>query len=173
MFEDLTDDDLIKNQNHYFLENTIEKKLEIGGINFENAMSIIGLKNYLLEINNNEIFNREYYENIMKFALQSVLVFGPESVSYERSRRVRRAKMLEISARIFLGKIQKCQGSMIFTISLGSLLPRPHSEATPNSLKYLEAMDNRSRFPFALSVSCSKPRKTSGAGSISISIRGS
>lgn len=57
----------IKNQNHYFLENTIEKKLEIGGINFENAMSIIGLKNYLLEINNNDIFNREYYENIMTY----------------------------------------------------------------------------------------------------------
>ena len=57
----------IKNQNHYFLEKTIEKKLEVGGINYENAMSIIGLKNYLLDINNNKIFNREYYENIMVY----------------------------------------------------------------------------------------------------------
>ena len=35
----------------------------------------------------------------------TVLVFGPEWVSYERSRRVRHAKMREILARVFLVKI--------------------------------------------------------------------
>ena len=35
----------------------------------------------------------------------SVLVFGPESVSYERSRRVQHAKMREIPARVFFAKI--------------------------------------------------------------------
>ena len=46
----------------------------------------------------------------------TVLVFGPEWVSYERSRRVRHAKMREISARVFFVKISKSQDSMIYTI---------------------------------------------------------
>ena len=45
------------------------------------------------------------------------LVFGPEWVSYERSRRMRHAKMREISARVFFVKIPKSQDSMIYTIS--------------------------------------------------------
>ena len=56
----------IENQNHYFLDNTLEKKLEIGGINFENAISIIGLKDYLLEIKDSKVFNREYYREIIQ-----------------------------------------------------------------------------------------------------------
>ena len=56
----------IENQNHYFLDNTLEKKLEIGGINFENAISIIGLKDYLLEIKDKKIFDREYYREIIQ-----------------------------------------------------------------------------------------------------------
>ena len=46
----------------------------------------------------------------------TVLVFGPEWVSYERSRRVRHAKMREISARAFFVKISKSQDSMIYTM---------------------------------------------------------
>ena len=46
----------------------------------------------------------------------TVLVFAPEWVSYERSRRVRHAKMREISARVFFVKISKSQDSIIYTI---------------------------------------------------------
>jgi len=67
--------DLIKNQNHYFFnnENIINYKLQIGGINYECATSILGLKDYLIDIatffkynnnnNNNEIiFTRKLLE---------------------------------------------------------------------------------------------------------------
>ena len=46
----------------------------------------------------------------------TVLVFGPEWVSYERSRRMRHAKMREISVRVFFVKIPKSQDSVIYTI---------------------------------------------------------
>ena len=46
----------------------------------------------------------------------TVLVFGPEWVSYERSRRVRHANRREISARVFFVKIPQSQNSMIYTI---------------------------------------------------------
>ena len=46
----------------------------------------------------------------------TVLVFGPEWVSYERSRGMRHTKMREISARVFFVKIPKSQDSMIYTI---------------------------------------------------------
>ena len=46
----------------------------------------------------------------------SVSVFGPESVSYERSRRENRAKFHEISARAFFGEIPKSQYSLFFRI---------------------------------------------------------
>ena len=44
--------DLIKNQNHYFFnnENIINNKLQIGGVNYECATSILGLKDYLIDI---------------------------------------------------------------------------------------------------------------------------
>ena len=48
----------------------------------------------------------------------TVLVFGPEWVSYERSRRMQHAKMREISARVFFVKIPQSQNSMIYTISI-------------------------------------------------------
>ena len=48
--------------------------------------------------------------------LETVLVFGPESVSYERSRRAKHAKMQHFSARAFFVKIPKCQDSIIYTI---------------------------------------------------------
>ena len=46
----------------------------------------------------------------------TVLVFGPEWVSYERSRRMRHANRREISARVFFVKIPQSQNSMIYTI---------------------------------------------------------
>ncbi len=39
----------VENQNHYFLEKNSNQKLEIGGFNYENAISIIGLKDYLID----------------------------------------------------------------------------------------------------------------------------
>ena len=48
--------------------------------------------------------------------LYQVLVFGPESVSYERSRRETAAKFHHFSARVFFVKISKSQDSMIYTI---------------------------------------------------------
>ena len=46
----------------------------------------------------------------------TVLVFGPESVSYERSRRETAAKFHHFSARVFFAKISKSKYSMIYTI---------------------------------------------------------
>lgn len=42
---------IIENVNHYFFDNTIEhsKKLELGGINYECASSILGVRDYLLD----------------------------------------------------------------------------------------------------------------------------
>ena len=51
-----------------------------------------------------------------KYALQSVLVFSPESVSYERSRRETAAKFNLIPARVFFVKIPRSQYSMRYTI---------------------------------------------------------
>lgn len=56
----------ITNQNHYFLNDSNEKKLQIGGINFENAISILGIKDYLLDIKNANNFTRKYYEQIIE-----------------------------------------------------------------------------------------------------------
>ena len=46
----------------------------------------------------------------------TVLVFGPESISYERSRRETAAKFHHFSARVFFVKISKSQDSRIYTI---------------------------------------------------------
>ena len=46
-----------------------------------------------------------------KLGSETVLVFGPESVSYERSRRENRTILREISARVFFGKSQKSKKS--------------------------------------------------------------
>jgi selenocysteine lyase/cysteine desulfurase len=57
---------LLKNQNHYFLEDIIDKKLDLGGMNFETAYSILGIKDYLLNIENNKVFTREIFCKIMR-----------------------------------------------------------------------------------------------------------
>ena len=46
----------------------------------------------------------------------TVLVFGPELVSYERSRRETGARINHFSARVFFVKIPQSQYSMIYTI---------------------------------------------------------
>ena len=52
-----------------------------------------------------------------KLRSETVLVFGPESVSYERSRRENRTILREISARVFFEKIPKIKKHHISNIS--------------------------------------------------------
>ncbi len=61
----------IENQNHYFIEN-LNKKLEIGGMNFETASSIIGVSEYIDDCYKSlggtfidESFNRGKLEYVM------------------------------------------------------------------------------------------------------------
>ena len=51
-----------------------------------------------------------------EYTPEAVSVFGPESVSYERSRRENRTKFHDFSARVFFVQIPKCQDSMIYAI---------------------------------------------------------
>ncbi len=48
---------------------------------------------------------------------ETILVFGPESVSYERSRPIDRCILREISARVFFVKIPKINKTHISNIS--------------------------------------------------------
>ena len=52
-----------------------------------------------------------------KLRSETVLVFGPESVSDERSRRENRTILREIPARVFFGKILKYRKNHISNIS--------------------------------------------------------
>ena len=52
-----------------------------------------------------------------KLRSETVLVFGPESVSYERSRPMNRTILREISARVFFVKIPKYRKQHISSIS--------------------------------------------------------
>ena len=56
------------------------------------------------------------YDAISHMTVLTVLVFGPESVSYERSRRDTAAKMQHFSARVFFVKIPQRQPSEIHAI---------------------------------------------------------
>ena len=60
--------------------------------------------------------DKTYYARSHIMTVLSVSVFGPESVSYERSRRENRAKFHEISARVFFVRISKSQDSRIYCI---------------------------------------------------------
>lgn len=61
----------IKNQYHYFFDNEESiKKIEIGGANYESASSILGLRDYFMDLAKNykyhyKIFNRELVEFVM------------------------------------------------------------------------------------------------------------
>ena len=61
-----------------------------------------------------------------KLRSETVLVFGPESVSYERSRRENRTILREISARVFFVKIPKIKKNHISNISRISGNSRKH-----------------------------------------------
>ena len=50
------------------------------------------------------------------WTLETVLVFGLESVSHERSQRVKHAKMQHFSARVFFEIIPLCQNPRIYTM---------------------------------------------------------
>ena len=54
--------------------------------------------------------------NTPEMTLETVLVLGFESVSYERSRRAKHAKMQHFSARVFFGMTPLCQNSRICAI---------------------------------------------------------
>lgn len=70
----------IENQNHYIFDNikdnnTNHKKLELGGINFETASSIIGLSDYLIDYakQNNYTGQTKYFNrDILKFAMDKI-----------------------------------------------------------------------------------------------------
>ena len=53
----------------------------------------------------------------VRLGAETVLVFGPESVSYERSQGIDRCILREISARVFFVKIQKIKKNQISNIS--------------------------------------------------------
>jgi len=56
----------LENVNHYFFNNSedINKKLQLGGVNFEYACSLLGLKEYLIEFA--RFFNYEDFKNSNK-----------------------------------------------------------------------------------------------------------
>ena len=61
----------------------------------------------------------------------SVSVFGPESVSYERSRLETAAKLHHFSARVFFEIISKSQPSMIYCISVFFRIHIPQMDSFP------------------------------------------
>ena len=61
----------------------------------------------------------------------TVLVFGPESVSYERSRRETAAKFNHFVARVFFVKIPQSQYSMIYTIFMFFRIHIPKIDSFP------------------------------------------
>ena len=75
----------IENQNHYFFDNSesFSKKLEIGGINYENMNSIIGLADYLVNIaiffnyNNSKINNNEliFDRKLLIFVIEKIKIY--------------------------------------------------------------------------------------------------
>ena len=61
----------------------------------------------------------------------SVSVFGPESVSYERSRSIFRTNLRHFSARVFFVKIPQSQDSMIYTIFMFFRMHIPQMDSSP------------------------------------------
>ena len=57
--------------------------------------------------------------NHLQKVISTILIFGPELVSYERSRRENRANLHEISARVFFCKnIKKSRSNDIYNIDI-------------------------------------------------------
>ncbi len=76
----------IENQNHYFFDNSedISKKLEIGGINYENMSSINGVADYLVSIahffnyNNSKSINNsnlEFDRKLLIFVMEKIKIY--------------------------------------------------------------------------------------------------
>lgn len=59
----------IQNLNHYFIVDE-EKKLEIGGIQYEQCCSLTGIKQYLCDLSGDEIFSRETIIKNYNFFIQ-------------------------------------------------------------------------------------------------------
>ena len=64
--------DIFKNQNHYFFDNcdNIKKNLELGGMNFESASSILGLKQYFIDYG----ILHNYFKDINKIVFDRNLI---------------------------------------------------------------------------------------------------
>jgi selenocysteine lyase/cysteine desulfurase len=66
----------LENQNHYFFETSLEKKLELGGANFDTAASILGFRDYILDIAHclgaHENSNHEFDRAIMMFVMERI-----------------------------------------------------------------------------------------------------
>lgn len=75
----------IENVNHYFFDNSeiFSKKLEIGGINYENMNSLIGLADYLLSVarffnyNNSKVSNAEliFDRKLLTFVMEKIKIY--------------------------------------------------------------------------------------------------
>ena len=58
-----------------------------------------------------------FTQSLGNWGSETVLVFGPESVSYDRSQLIYRCILREISARVFFGKSQNIEKNNISNIS--------------------------------------------------------
>ena len=67
----------------------------------------------------------------------TVLVFGPESISYERSRRETAAKFHHFPAHVFFEKIPQSQYSMIYTILTFFRIHIPKMDSFPMLFSHL------------------------------------
>lgn len=75
----------IENQNHYFFDNSedFSKRLELGGINYENMSSLIGLADYLVDIakffnyNNSKVSNIEldFERRMLMFVMDKIKIY--------------------------------------------------------------------------------------------------
>ena len=74
---------------------------------------------------------------LMKSALESVLVFGPKWVSYERSRGICRGVFRHFSARVFFVKIPQSQHSIIYTIFSFFRIHIPKIDSSPKCFSHL------------------------------------
>ena len=67
---------IIQNQNHYFYNSVdaeqVNNKLQLGGINFELASGVLGLKNYFIDFAKEFNYNEEFNRNMVKFVMNKI-----------------------------------------------------------------------------------------------------
>ena len=73
----------------------------------DSVATLFGTSNLKKYDKNSRLQYSQQYGHIMKSSLSSVLVFGPESVPYERSRRENSIEFHDISTRACVEKYQK------------------------------------------------------------------